>query len=76
VDFIKMDIEGSEREAVAGAAGTIRRHHPRMALCVYHLPDDAVVIPRLVTGISPQYRSQMGCMCALNGINPEVAHFY
>jgi FkbM family methyltransferase len=76
VDFIKMDIEGSERQAVAGARETIRRHHPRMALCVYHLPDDPDVIPSLVTAISPEYRMTTGCMCALNRITPEVALFY
>ncbi len=29
-----------------GAAGTIARYKPRMALCVYHLADDPVMIPK------------------------------
>ena len=29
-DFIKLDIEGFEREALLGAAGTLERHHPRI----------------------------------------------
>src|SRR6185295_19701452 len=39
VDFIKMDIEGAERRAIAGASATIRRFRPRMAITVYHLDD-------------------------------------
>ena len=56
VDFIKMDIEGSERHALRGAAGILRRFKPRMAICVYHLPDDPQVIPRVVAQAQPSYR--------------------
>jgi FkbM family methyltransferase len=75
VDFIKMDVEGAERQAVAGAAGTIRRFHPRMALCVYHLPDDADVIPKAVLAIDSQYQMDCGCMHGAKAIEPQVAHF-
>jgi FkbM family methyltransferase len=56
VDFIKMDIEGSERHALAGARGTLARFGPRMAICTYHSKDDPVVIPRVVTEIRPAYQ--------------------
>jgi FkbM family methyltransferase len=36
VDFIKMDIEGAEANALAGAATTLRSFRPRMALAAYH----------------------------------------
>lgn len=36
VDFIKMDVEGSEIEAIKGAAGTIDRFKPEMAIASYH----------------------------------------
>jgi len=55
VDFIKMDIEGSERLALRGAGGTLRRFKPRMAICTYHLPDDPVVIPATASGFVPDY---------------------
>lgn len=40
VDFIKMDIEGAERLALAGAEKTIRRYRPALSISVYHRPDD------------------------------------
>lgn len=44
VDFIKMDIEGAERNALRGGHDTIRRLRPRLAISSYHLPDDAAVL--------------------------------
>ena len=32
VDFIKLDIEGAEREALKGAAVTLKKHHPRIMI--------------------------------------------
>ena len=55
VDLIKMDIEGGERYALRGAEQTIARFKPRMAICVYHLPDDPIVIPDLVRGFRTDY---------------------
>ncbi|HEV3301068.1 MAG TPA: FkbM family methyltransferase [Planctomycetaceae bacterium] len=43
--FIKMDIEGFELEALAGAAGVIRRCRPIMAITVYHHSDHLWKVP-------------------------------
>jgi FkbM family methyltransferase len=56
VDFVKMDIEGAERHALAGGREMLQRSRPRMAICIYHMPDDAIVIPRLVLQANAQYR--------------------
>lgn len=56
VDLIKMDIEGAERLALAGAADTIRRHRPRLAICIYHLWDDIFKIPQLIRSMGVPYR--------------------
>jgi len=39
VDFVKMDIEGSEIEALIGAAQTLKKFHPRLAIASYHIID-------------------------------------
>ena len=56
VDFVKMDIEGAERHALAGGRRMLERSRPRMAICIYHMPDDRDVIPRLVLDANPHYR--------------------
>lgn len=76
VDFIKMDIEGAETRAVAGAAGTIKKFRPRMAICVYHQPTDAVQIPVLVRRVRADYQHGCGCKDWVVRIRPEVAFFY
>ena len=55
VDFIKMDIEGSEEAALRGAAETIKRFRPRMALSAYHKSVDIVNLPVLVHDLAPGY---------------------
>jgi FkbM family methyltransferase len=36
VDFIKMDLEGAELQAIEGGLGLLRRDHPRLAITTYH----------------------------------------
>lgn len=47
--FVKMDIEGSEIEALTGARALIGSDHPSLAICVYHRPDHLWRIPLLVS---------------------------
>ena len=56
VDFIKMDIEGAEREALRGARETIGRFRPRMAICTYHRAGDPIEIPKAARAAIPDYR--------------------
>ncbi len=54
--FIKMDIEGSEIDALHGATATIRRCSPKIAACVYHHPDHLWQIPLLLKHLLPDSR--------------------
>lgn len=53
--FIKMDIEGSEYEALRGAERTIRSHAPKLAIAVYHKPADLTDIPAYIKMLRPDY---------------------
>lgn len=77
VDFIKMDIEGAEPNALRGAAETLRRFRPRLALATYHASDHPVTIPALVRELIPGYRSVCGACSKSDGrIRPEVMFFH
>jgi FkbM family methyltransferase len=76
VDFIKMDIEGAEKEALRGAAETIRKDHPRMAIAAEHLEDDATAIPRTVHAIWSGYHVRpSSCKDAFLSVKAEVLLF-
>lgn len=57
VDFIKMDIEGAERHALAGARKLLAAHKPRLAICIYHAPDDPEAVPRAVFAANDSYET-------------------
>lgn len=54
--YIKMDIEGSELEALKGGMQTIMRNHPKLAISVYHKPEDLFEIPLYLNSIMPEYK--------------------
>ena len=56
VDFIKLDIEGAEAMALAGARHTIAHFRPRLAICLYHKWDDVFTLPALVHATGVDYR--------------------
>jgi FkbM family methyltransferase len=53
--YIKMDIEGSEMDALRGSRQTIERCAPLMAVCVYHLQEHLWEIPLFVQSLSERY---------------------
>lgn len=56
VDFIKMDVEGAELITLQGALNTLRRFRPRLAVCLYHKPEDFFLIPRFLVECDLNYR--------------------
>ena len=75
-DFIKMDIEGAEKQALRGARSTLARFHPRMAIAMEHLADDPVRIPEVVFSEWPAYRIACGdCIDEITKARPDVLFF-
>ena len=54
--YIKMDIEGSELDAIAGARAVVESSLPVLAICVYHQHDHLWRIPAAIRDISDRYR--------------------
>ncbi|MEA2073364.1 MAG: FkbM family methyltransferase, partial [Campylobacterota bacterium] len=48
VDYIKLDIEGAEQDAIEGAKETIQKYKPILAICIYHKAEDWYRIPQKV----------------------------
>lgn len=60
VDFIKLDIEGSEWHALQGARQTIAKHRPQLAVCIYHQLDHYYQIPFLLADCVEDYVFRCG----------------
>lgn len=56
VDFIKMDIEGAEVDALLGAEETISQFKPKLAICTYHRPTDPIEIRKILSKYNPNYK--------------------
>jgi FkbM family methyltransferase len=61
VDFIKMDIEGYELEALKGAKKLIQKCKPKLAICLYHKPQDIYEIPKFIKELEPNYKLWIVC---------------
>ncbi len=44
-DFIKLDVEGEEMEAISGGVCTLRKSRPTVAVSLYHRTEDIISIP-------------------------------
>ena len=55
VDYIKYDVEGSEKEALWGSKETIQNHSPKLLVSLYHRSEDLFALPELVKKLNPDY---------------------
>ena len=55
IDFVKIDIEGAERYMLSGMKNVLKKFAPRLVVCTYHLPDDPVVLEKLILEANPNY---------------------
>ena len=73
VDFVKMDIEGAEKQALLGATATIRHFRPRMAISSEHFQDDYARLPGIINSIEPEYRIKASdCYADVFSVRPSV----
>lgn len=56
VDFIKMDIEGAETNALVGAEKTIKKFKPKLAISLYHSELDFKRIPEFIKSLNLGYK--------------------
>lgn len=77
VDYIKMDIEGAERQAIAGGQETIRRFRPRMSIATENLDDDYLKVPEAVKAVRSDYKSAclLSADVSLTSARPDIIHF-
>lgn len=60
IDFIKLDIEGAEPEALQGARETIIKYRPQIAVCVYHRPEHIYSLMFYLNSLNLGYKFYMG----------------
>lgn len=60
VNFIKMDIEGAELNALKGAEKTLKKFRPTLAIAVYHSPNDFSEIPAYIDSLKLNYKFYLG----------------
>lgn len=60
IDYIKMDIEGAELNALMGAKNTIERFRPQLAISIYHGKTDIYEIPLYLKKTLKDYVFRLG----------------
>lgn len=60
IDYLKIDIEGFEPEALQGAANVLNRDRPDLAIAGYHKAEHLWELPELISQIEPSYRFFVG----------------
>lgn len=54
--LVKMDIEGSEKEALAGMEAILKQKKPRLIVCAYHKPEDIYELPQTILKLRGDYQ--------------------
>lgn len=54
--FIKMDVEGAEKRALAGCRETVAAWRPKLFVSAYHYDSDLFELPLLILRLHPEYK--------------------
>ncbi|MDO7485096.1 FkbM family methyltransferase [Peribacillus frigoritolerans] len=60
IDFIKMDIEGAEINALNGAVKTIQEFRPKLAIAIYHQIEDFASVVNFISDLNLDYKFYLG----------------
>jgi FkbM family methyltransferase len=60
IDFIKLDIEGAEPEALIGAEMTLRSKTPKLAVSIYHRPEHIFEVLLYLDSLQCGYKFWLG----------------
>jgi len=75
--LIKMDIEGFEMKALAGARETLKKLKPALAIAVYHEYDNANKCAELIINANSEYRIEFrGCYGYFSPPRPYILFAY
>ena len=75
VDFVKMDIEGAEIQAVEGALAVLKRDYPRLAITTYHRPFDFAALRALLVAAGYRHIKPVGVVERDDGMyRPVMLH--
>jgi FkbM family methyltransferase len=76
VDYIKADIEGFEMEMLQGAASTIRRDKPKIAITTYHPGNDWQAMANFLRELVPEYQYRIKGLAYKGGVRPVMLHLW
>lgn len=54
--YIKIDVEGAEKQALAGGINTLKNNKPKLNIAAYHTFGDLFELILIVNAINPEYR--------------------
>lgn len=60
IDYLKMDIEGQEMDALYGASEILKKKAPKLMISGYHKMSDLWEVPLLIKKINPAYKIYLG----------------
>lgn len=66
ISYIKSDTEGSDLAMLKGAEKTIKKYKPKIAITVYHKPDECKQIFEYLKSINPGYKTKIKGMDYVN----------
>ncbi|MBQ7999904.1 MAG: FkbM family methyltransferase [Ruminococcus sp.] len=56
ITYVKMDVEGVEKEAIEGMGQLMRTQQPKLSIACYHRTEDLCTLIPLIHSINPQYK--------------------